>query len=105
MEKYNLELDEEYEDRLTTHSRKRWASFVNAENQHLVNEEAIDFLDKCLQYDHVFFIQEERITPKDAMQHPYMRPVVEMYHKINNGIAINPGSYDYATSQILKNRS
>jgi casein kinase II subunit alpha len=56
LEKYNLELDEEYEDRLSSCPRKRWASFVNNENQHLVTDEALDFLDKCLQYDHVKFI-------------------------------------------------
>lgn len=53
MEKYNLELDDEYDDRLTTYTRKRWVSFINNENQHLVSEESLDFLDKCLQYDHV----------------------------------------------------
>ena len=53
MEKYNLELDEEYEDRLVTFTRKRWISFINPENQLLVTEEALDFLDKCLVYDHV----------------------------------------------------
>ena len=26
--------------------------FVNADNQHLVSSEAIDFLDKLLRYDH-----------------------------------------------------
>ena len=34
------------------HSRKPWTKFVNAENQHLVSAEAIDFIDKLLRYDH-----------------------------------------------------
>lgn len=53
LEKYNLELDEEFDERLSTYSKKKWKSFVNAENRHLVSEEALDFLDKCLVYDHV----------------------------------------------------
>jgi len=48
------------------HSRKRWERFVHSENQHLVNPEAIDFLDKLLRYDH-----QERLTAKEAMDHPY----------------------------------
>ena len=34
------------------HSRKPWTKFVNADNQHLVSAEAIDFIDKLLRYDH-----------------------------------------------------
>jgi casein kinase II subunit alpha len=55
MEKYNLDLDEEYEDRLVTYTRKRWVNFINSENQQLVSDEALDFLDKCLLYDHVSY--------------------------------------------------
>lgn len=54
------------------HSKKRWERFVHSENQHLVSAEAIDFLDKLLRYDH-----QERLTAKEAMQHPYFYPVVE----------------------------
>lgn len=48
------------------HSRKRWERFVHSENQHLVSPEALDFLDKLLRYDHL-----ERLTARDAMEHPY----------------------------------
>jgi casein kinase II subunit alpha len=48
------------------HSRKRWERFVHSENQHLVSQEALDFLDKLLRYDH-----NERLTAKEAMDHPY----------------------------------
>jgi len=41
-------------------------------NEHLVSEEALDLLSKMLKYDHA-----ERITPKDAMDHPYFKPVKE----------------------------
>lgn len=33
------------------HSRKRWERFIHSENEHLVSPEAIDLLDKLLQYD------------------------------------------------------
>lgn len=36
------------------------------ENQRYISNEAIDFLDKLLQYDHVL-----RPTCQEAMQHPY----------------------------------
>jgi casein kinase II subunit alpha len=45
--------------------------FIHAENQHLVTPEAIDFLDKLLRYDHA-----DRLTAKEAMDHPYFAPVV-----------------------------
>ncbi|MCL7025482.1 hypothetical protein MKW94_027482 [Papaver nudicaule] len=48
------------------HSRKPWTKFFNADNQHLVSPEAVDFLDKVLRYDH-----QDRRTAKEAMAHPY----------------------------------
>jgi serine/threonine protein kinase len=51
---------------LIRHSRKRWERFVHSENQHLVSQEALDFLDKLLRYDH-----KERLTAREAMEHPY----------------------------------
>lgn len=48
------------------HSKKRWDKFINRENAHLVEGEAIDFLDKLLRYDHA-----ERLTAREAMDHPY----------------------------------
>ena len=46
--------------------------FVTAENQRYVTEEALDFLDKLLRYDH-----QERLTAKEAMAHPYFAPIRE----------------------------
>ena len=37
-----------------------------AENQRYISNEAIDFLDKLLRYDH-----QERLTAKEAQSHPY----------------------------------
>lgn len=49
---------------------------MHGENQHLVSAEAIDFLDKLLRYDHA-----ERLTAREAMDHPYFYPVVEEHKK------------------------
>ena len=57
---------------LGRHTRKSWQKFVNQDNQHLVSPEAIDFLDKLLRYDH-----QERLSPAEAMAHPYFGPVRE----------------------------
>jgi len=37
-----------------------------------VTEEALDLLSKMMRYDHA-----ERITPKDALEHPYFKPIKE----------------------------
>ena len=58
-----------------SHSREPWESFKNAENQHLVTPQAIDFLNKLLRYDH-----QERLTAKEAMDHPYFAPIVQAGH-------------------------
>lgn len=52
LDKYDIELDQQYDDILGRFPRKKWESFVNAENQRFVSAEAIDFLDKLLRYDH-----------------------------------------------------
>ncbi|PQQ14596.1 casein kinase II subunit alpha-2 [Prunus yedoensis var. nudiflora] len=57
-------------NKVKRHSRKPWSKFINADNQHLVSPEAIDFLDKLLRYDH-----QDRLTAKEAMGHPYFSQV------------------------------
>jgi casein kinase II subunit alpha len=70
LNKYGLELDPQLEAAVGRHARKPWTKFVSAENQHLVSPEALDFLDKLLRYDH-----QERLTAREAMDHPYLAPV------------------------------
>ncbi|CAM6091232.1 unnamed protein product [Calypogeia fissa] len=70
LNKYRLELDPHLEALVGRHSRKPWSKFINADNQHLVLPEAVDFLDKLLRYDH-----QERLTAREAMAHPYFFPV------------------------------
>jgi len=71
LEKYNVDLDQRFNDILGRHSKKRWERFVNSENQHLVSTEAIDLLDKLLRYDH-----QERLTAHEAKEHEYFLPVL-----------------------------
>ncbi|KAH8925429.1 Pkinase-domain-containing protein [Atractiella rhizophila] len=66
LEKYEVELDPQFDDILTRYQRKPWSRFITTENQRYISNEAIDLLDKLLRYDH-----QERITAKDAMEHPF----------------------------------
>lgn len=72
VDRYKIDLDPEYSDILGRHSRKRWEKFVHSENQHLVSREALDLLDKLLRYDH-----RERLSAREAMEHPYFYPVLK----------------------------
>nr|CAD7574234.1 unnamed protein product [Timema californicum] len=86
LEKYHIELDPRFHDILGRHSKKRWERFVHSENQHLVSPEALDFLDKLLQYDHY-----DRLTAREAMEHPYFcelpfvwsNPIVKDQNRMN----------------------
>eukprot|EP01033_Poteriospumella_lacustris_P003476 gene3474-2567_t len=70
LEKYDIELDPHFDGILTPHSKKPWTKFVTAENQHLISDEALDFVSKLLRYDH-----QERLTAQEAMAHPYFAPI------------------------------
>ncbi|OAL07672.1 Pkinase-domain-containing protein [Phaeosphaeriaceae sp. SRC1lsM3a] len=70
LDKYDIELDAQYDDILSRYPKKPWHSFINAENQRFVSNDAIDFLDKLLRYDH-----QDRLTAQEAMAHPYFAPV------------------------------
>lgn len=59
LDKYDIELDAQYDDILSRYPKKPWHSFVNADNQRFVSNDAIDFLDKLLRYDH-----QVRYSPK-----------------------------------------
>ncbi|KIH94319.1 hypothetical protein SPBR_05545 [Sporothrix brasiliensis 5110] len=72
LDKYEIELDTQYDDILGRFQKKPWHSFVNSDNQRFVTSEAIDFLDKLLRYDHA-----DRLTAQEAMAHPYFDPVRE----------------------------
>lgn len=69
LQKYNLTLGDDYED-LGYYNRRPWKRFINENNQHLVSEEFLDFINNLLKYDH-----QERLTAKEAMAHAYFDPV------------------------------
>ena len=46
--------------------RKPWTRFITSENQRYISNEAVDFLDKLLRYDH-----QERLTAREAQAQPY----------------------------------
>ncbi|GME74867.1 unnamed protein product [Ambrosiozyma monospora] len=69
LEKYGLKLGPEYED-LGHYIKRPWVRFINSSNQHLVNDEMLDFIDKILRYDH-----QERLTAKECMAHPYFKVI------------------------------
>uniref|UniRef100_A0ACD5X2E5 Uncharacterized protein n=1 Tax=Avena sativa TaxID=4498 RepID=A0ACD5X2E5_AVESA len=70
LNKYRIVLDPQIEALIGSHSTKPWSKFVTAENRHLVSEEAIDFLDKLLRFDH-----QDRLTAEEAMAHAYFEQV------------------------------
>jgi len=87
LDKYDIELDAQYDDILGRFPKKSWHSFINSENQRFISNEALDFLDKLLRYDHQVCTRfacltvietnalQERLTAKEAMAHPYFEPV------------------------------
>ncbi|KDE04344.1 CMGC/CK2 protein kinase [Microbotryum lychnidis-dioicae p1A1 Lamole] len=70
LEKYDIELSREFDEILGRYAKKPWSRFITSENQRFISNEAIDFLDKLLRYDH-----QERLTAQEAMQHAYFEPV------------------------------
>jgi len=70
LDTYDLELDPHFDGILGRHSRKPWQKFITNENQHLVSEDAIDFVSNLLRFDHKF-----RLTAEEAQAHAYFNPV------------------------------
>ena len=70
LEKYDLTLDSHFDGIMGRYTKKSWKRFVSDENRSLVSDEALDLLDKMLQYDH-----QMRPTCKEAMAHPYFHAI------------------------------
>ncbi|GAA6014352.1 hypothetical protein JCM11491_005053 [Sporobolomyces phaffii] len=73
LEKYEIDLDPVFASdqyALVRSPRKPWSKFVNSENQKYISPEALDLVDRLLQYDHV-----ARPTAREAMDHPYFGQV------------------------------
>src|SRR6201992_1382393 len=63
LDRYDIELDAQYDDILGRFPKKAWHTFINAENQRFVSNDAIDFLDHLLRYDH-----QVRFSPRVSSQ-------------------------------------
>ncbi|TDL14555.1 Pkinase-domain-containing protein [Rickenella mellea] len=72
LEKYDIELDPAYDDVVAPgrYPRKQWTRFVTTDNQRYISNDAIDFLDRLLRYDH-----SDRLTAKEAQSHKFFEPV------------------------------
>ncbi|EJD36037.1 Pkinase-domain-containing protein [Auricularia subglabra TFB-10046 SS5] len=70
LDAYNIALDPIFDDILGRYPRKAWTAFITSDNQHLVSNEAVDFLDGVLRYDHA-----DRLTAQEAMAHRYFDAV------------------------------
>lgn len=66
LQKYSIKLEPRFKSKLLNHPKRPWSSFVNKDNKHLANDDAIDLLDKLLKFDHY-----SRLTPNEAMNHKY----------------------------------
>lgn len=63
LDKYEIELDTQYDDIIGRFPKKPWHSFITTENQRFVSNEAIDFLDKLLRYDHQVCFLHSLVAP------------------------------------------
>ena len=68
LSKYGIELDPQLENLVGRHARRPWSKFANAENNHLVTAEGMDFLDKLLKYDH----QVRPLPPSNVAVMPHV---------------------------------
>lgn len=66
IKKYNMNVDLTLKPLLGNYPRQPWPKFITPENQKYVSNEALEFLDHLLRFDH-----QERITAKEAMELPY----------------------------------
>lgn len=66
LEKYKITIDKNFKELLGHHNRRNWQRYVNTENEYLISDNAISFLESMLKYDHT-----KRITAREALEHPY----------------------------------
>ena len=72
--KYHLQIEQNLQWVIkASYPKKEWQEFVNEGNERYMSEEAFDLLTKLLTLDHA-----ERITARDALEHPYFKSIREM---------------------------
>ena len=70
---YKLTIPQEAARLLQSTEPMPWQAFINEKNKDRVSPEGLDLLSKMLVYD-----KNKRITPTEAMQHPFFEPIVKM---------------------------
>jgi len=73
LRKYKLALNQKVGGKMKNWPERDLEDFINKGNQHLCSDEGLDLLRKFLVYD-----KNGRITPRDAMQHPYFDPIRQL---------------------------
>jgi casein kinase II subunit alpha len=63
LREYNIVLDAQYDDILEKYPRRQWSDFVNQDNQRLVSQEALSFLNGLLVYDHKVRLAAIKLEP------------------------------------------
>ncbi|GMM32602.1 casein kinase 2 catalytic subunit [Martiniozyma asiatica (nom. inval.)] len=69
LNKYQLTLGNEYEG-MGWFPKRPWSRFVNANNEHMIDEQVLQVIDGVLKYDHA-----ERLTASEAMACAYFNEV------------------------------
>jgi casein kinase II subunit alpha len=70
LEKYQGDcfLASKIKNKIKGYNRKNWDEFINEKNKYLINNEALDLLNKLLEIDH-----QKRIKAKEALNHSYFK--------------------------------
>ena len=55
-------------NKMKDYTKKSWDEYINEKNKYLINDDALDLLNKLLEVDH-----QKRITAKDALNHNYFK--------------------------------
>lgn len=73
IDKYGIDPPKVLLESLPVSPNRRDLHTIQPKGRHLLSDEAIDLVDRCLRYDHT-----ERITAEEALLHPYFDPVRDM---------------------------
>ena len=84
IEKYKITLPE-FVNKIPNYNGKEWREYIDDKtNEKLINDDALDLLDKILKYD-----PNHRLTAKQAIQHKYFDSVRNTDHNDSNGYVKN----------------
>lgn len=74
LDKYGITIDPQYRAMIGRHQKRPWKKFITENNSDIASApDAIDLLDKVLRYD-----PAERLTAREAMEHPYFTPLKKL---------------------------